>query len=99
YLDRSDVTEAGLKHLKDLGKLKTLSVEELFIYNDGLEVLKNWPLLTNLDLRGTKISDRGLLQLKNMIKLQYLILEETYITDDGMPRIKPFYKLTELDLR
>jgi internalin A len=56
--------------------------------------------LTDLDLRGTKVTDEGLKSLAALTKLQTLHLNDlTGVTDKGLGHLGGLKALTRLDLR
>ncbi|HEY1896274.1 MAG TPA: hypothetical protein VGG62_08390, partial [Terracidiphilus sp.] len=67
--------DAGLGHLKGLGKVKEIDIESPHVTDSGLEHLKRVPRLTNLFLRKTKVTDAGVEELKRALPhLKILVL-------------------------
>ena len=60
----TQITDAGLVHLKDLTSLKDLYLDGSQITGAGLVHLKDLASLTTLGLDGTKITDAGLAEIK-----------------------------------
>src|SRR5436190_11057360 len=68
----TQVTDAGLKELKDLTQLKELSLYGPQVTDAGLKELKDLKQLTTLDLSGTQVTDVGLKELKDLKQLTTL---------------------------
>lgn len=83
-INKSDITNAGLKHLAPLRELRTLSLAETAVTDAGLRQLPLLPWLRKLDLLGLDISDEGLAVLPGMLRLEYLNLSHTPITTRGL---------------
>ena len=59
----TEITDAGLEHLKSLSQLKTLELYDTNITDAGLEHLKGLKQLEKLSLYHTRITDTGLANL------------------------------------
>jgi hypothetical protein len=79
-----EVTDAGLKCLKELPQLQLLDLDHTQVSDAGLECLKELTQLQLLDLEHTQVTDAGLANLKGLTKLQSLNLEFTRVTGAGM---------------
>ena len=115
FLDLSgnSVTNAGLVHLKDLGRLETLVLSHMNfgiplvatdptsqVTNVGLVHLTGLSNLKRLSLDWCDVTDEELEHLKGLAKLQTLDLAvNTYITDAGLVHLKGLTGLQTLDLR
>jgi Leucine-rich repeat (LRR) protein len=88
YVNRTQITDAGLEHLKGLTSLTTLGLRGPQITDAGLEHLKGLTSLTTLYLDGPQITDAGLEHLKRLTSLTTLDLRSTQITDAGLAEIK-----------
>jgi uncharacterized protein (TIGR03067 family) len=97
-LYRTQITDAGLVHLKGMTSLTRLYLDNTQITDAGLEHLKGLTSLTHLYLRETQITDAGLVHLKGMTSLTWLHLDDTQITDAGLVHLKGMTSLTELRL-
>jgi Leucine-rich repeat (LRR) protein len=86
-LERTQVTDAGLMHLKGLTNLQTLRLGGTNITDAGLVNLKELTNLTSLNLYNTKVTDAGLLHLKGLSSLQNITLPKQ-ITDAGLVHLK-----------
>lgn len=87
-LDKTNVTDADLVHLKGLTSLDQLFLNSTNISDAGLVHLKGLTKLSVLWLRETKITDAGLVNLKGMTKLDGLNISYTQITDAGLVHLK-----------
>jgi len=92
--------------IRDLGplaplmpRLRTLSIRDAPIEDDGLRPLVNATSLTSLDLKGTKITDAGLKPLSGLKGLTTLLLSETQVSDAGLKYLAGLSSLRSLDLR
>jgi hypothetical protein len=96
YLDGTQVTDAGLEHLKGLTALQGLSLDGTQVTDAGLEHLKGLTALQGLYLDGTQVTDAGLEHLKGLTALQWLYLDGTQVTDAGLEHLKGLTALQEL---
>lgn len=94
----TNVTDAGLKELKNLNNLTSLILNGTKVTDAGLKELKAIKELTVLSLGSTKVTDAGLNELKYLLKLARLGLEGTNLTDAGLKELKDLKSLTALDL-
>ena len=97
-LDNSDITDAGLKCLKELPDLRDLDLRGTRVTDDGLENLKGLRLLSNIVLDDTSVTDAGLEHLKSLNHLWALSLKNTKITDAGLEHLKAMSSLSRLCL-
>ena len=65
-LDGTQVTDAGLEHLKGLTRLQSLDLSGTQVTDAGLEHLKGLTQLQWLSLEGTQVTDAGLEHLKGL---------------------------------
>jgi Leucine-rich repeat (LRR) protein len=89
YLDLRDtqVTDAGLVHLKNARKLETLSLGTGFT-DAGMAHLSSLTNLRWLSLAGTQVTDTGLEQLKGMSHLKGLYLAGTQVSNEAVQRLE-----------
>ena len=87
HLRGTQVTDAGLKHLRPLIKLETLG--EL-PDRHGLAQLKQADLMP--------VTDAGLTNLRTLTNLRHLTLDRTAVTDAGLVNLEPLTKFESLDL-
>lgn len=83
-LEGTQVTDAGLAHLKGLTNLKSLDLYYTRVTDAGLVHLKGLKNLEWLRLEGTQVTDAGLVHLKGLTKLQTLSLYSTQVTPEGV---------------
>ena len=84
FLQFSEITDAGLVHLKGLTKLEELWLTDTQITDAGLVHLKGLTKLEWLLLSNTQITDAGLVHLKGLTKLKELLLTDTQVSDEGV---------------
>ena len=84
----TQITDAGLEHLKDLTNLNRLNLDYTQVTDAGLEHLKGLSSLNSLYIRDTQITDAELMHLKGLASLERLELDGTKITDAGMSELK-----------
>ena len=87
-LDATQITDAGLEHVKHLTSLQILDLTGTQITDAGLVHLRGMTGLGALMLRDTQITDAGLEHLKGLTSLEGLSLNNTQITDTGLAEIK-----------
>ena len=75
YLVDTEITDAGLVHLKGLTRLQTLDLLSTQITDAGLVHLKGLTNLRSLWLDGTKITDAGIADLKKALPPNCLIVK------------------------
>ena len=80
----TQVTDAGLKHLRGLTQLRTLSSANTQVTDAGLEHLRGLTQLQWLFLVNTQVTDAGLKHLRGLTQLQMLSLANTHLTDAGV---------------
>ena len=94
----TNVTDAGLVHLKTLTSLDNLDLSTTKITAAGLVHLKGSAKLRTLYLEDTKVTDAGLIHLKGLTGLQHLHLGGTNVTNAGLLHLKGLTKLQYLYL-
>ena len=96
-LGGTGLTDADLAALPRLHRLEKL---DGFAFSDAsLVVLKNLPMLRELDLRGYAVSDEGLQHLAGLTYLETLKLDDVSLTDAGLEHLAGLRSLRELSLR
>lgn len=109
-LPGSGVTDADLKELKTLKKLKSLAFNAIVskapprangrITDAGLKELTELTELQSLDLTGhVQITDAGLKELKALEELHTLVLFHNNITDEGLKELHELKNLRRLTIR
>jgi hypothetical protein len=95
-LDRTRVTDEGLRHIAGLRKLHRLNLAETRVTDAGLAHLRGLDELKLLGLRGTQVTDAGLDHLRHLTRLQLLNLAGTRVTDAGLQKLATLKGLQEL---
>ena len=82
----TQVTDAGLVHLKGLTSLRLLALDGTQVTDAGLAHLQGFTNLDKLIIRDTLVTDAGLAHLK-VTSLKALYLGRTQITDAGLAHL------------
>lgn len=98
-LGNTQVTDAGLKHLRRLKNLKQLNLHGTQITDAGLECLSGLVQLEELDLGRTQVTDAGMQHLQQLQNLRLLSLGHVRISNAGLLSLQGLTELEELDLR
>jgi uncharacterized protein YjbI with pentapeptide repeats len=99
HLVNTQITNAGLRHLRDLRRLEILHLENTKVTDAGLIHLSGLSSLRTLNLSKTRINGAGLKHLSGLRKLRSLNLAGTQITIAGLKNIRELSALSSLDLR
>ena len=83
-LSGTQVTDAGLVHLKGLNELGVLQLDRTQITDAGLTNLEGLSELSGLNLSQTLVTDEGMVHLKAMPSLNSLFLNNTRVGDAGV---------------
>ena len=94
----TQVTDAGLAHLKGLSGLQALNLSDTQVTDAGLVHLKGLSGLRTLYMGGTQVTDAGLVYLKGLSGLETLHLTGTQVTDAGLAHLKSLSGLQTLFL-
>lgn len=99
-LQKTGVSDEGLKHLEKLTNLQSLSFYwDLGITDKGLRHLQGLTALRHLDLSScSEVTGAGLTHLSNLRNLHYLNLSDTKISDDDLIHLQKFRNLNTLIL-
>jgi hypothetical protein len=98
YLPNTEVTDAGLVHIKGLTDLETLILNNTQVTDAGLVHLKGLTNLRELDLNHTQVTDSGLVHLKGLHQLVVLELIGTEVNDAGLVHLNELTNLVVLCL-
>ncbi|MFO7900267.1 MAG: SUMF1/EgtB/PvdO family nonheme iron enzyme [Planctomycetota bacterium] len=96
------VTDRGLLHVRDLGRLRRLNVSNCQITDAGLAGLRRLQNLRHVCLYGcTQVTDRGLAHLKGLTRLQTIVLgsyagRTVGITDAGLGHLSGLTRIEVL---
>ena len=97
YLDYSNITDSGCKHIGSFQHLEELSLENTLVTDAGIDHLQGLNIY-DLVLDETAITDQGLSHLAGMTSLIELYLGDTKITDDGLRHLSGLQNLEYLSL-
>jgi internalin A len=88
-LDRTAVTDEGIKHLRGMN-LQSLDLSSTRITDAGLTELGqfDFPRLKTIALENTKVTNTGLLKLANFKALEWVSVTGTKVTRDGIRHFK-----------
>ena len=98
FLNGTDITDAGLRHLRGLKHLEQLELRFTKVTGARLNHLAGLSNLRRLDLSLTKVDDDAMRQLKGLTKLQDLNLNQTPVGDAGLEHLRQLPELRTLDL-
>lgn len=84
----TEITDAGLVHLKEMPQLTRLHLEKTKITDDGLEHLKGLPSLEYLNVYDTAVTDAGLARVKDLKNLQKVYIWQSKATIAGVADLK-----------
>ena len=90
----SQVTDAGLAHLRGLSRLQSLYLGPMKIQGPGLACLRGMSRLDHLNLGRLDLADADLVHLEGLTTLTYLSVSGRRITDAGLA---PLAALTNLE--
>lgn len=95
----AEITDAGVKHLVKLPKLRELHLRRCSQLTDKvLGHIQQCEQLEGLDLEKAQITDSNLARLRSLARLRRLRLVATQITDKGALELSTLPKLEALDL-
>jgi hypothetical protein len=102
-LKRAAAADDPISLLRKLGGSPTITLGDIHLgseqakqaRNEDLAIIKKYPLIHALELRGCPITDAGLVHLKDMANLQYLTLADMPVTDKGLVHLEGLPKLTD----
>jgi hypothetical protein len=87
FLDRTQVTDAGLAHLSGFRRLVRLDLQGTAVTDEGLARIGEMSRLLWLDLGRTAVTDAGLAHLGKLEDLRILNVRGSRVTDDGIARL------------
>ncbi len=99
YLEKTNITDAGLECVNALPRLRKLDLYCTKITNDGLRHLKGRRRLEELSIGYIRITDVGLEHLKSLTNLQCLdVAGPNGLTDAGLRYLRGMPQLRRLNL-
>ncbi len=93
------ITDAGLVHLHEFTKVRSLDMHGTAVTDAGLAYLSNLTTLRKLNLAETRVTDQGLLHLKPLSSLKQLILDDTSVQGHLFTELTSLKQLEELWLQ
>jgi internalin A len=87
-LQHTNVSDAGLIHVRHLTNLRTLMVSGPDVGDEGLTHFRGLTSLKRLMLSGTRVTDAGLVHLNGLNGLSFLNLSRTQVTDGGVNELQ-----------
>lgn len=100
------IGSAGLQHLRELARLKSLYLFGTGVNDEGLKALTGLTELERIDLSGTYVGDEGLAHLKELPRLDnldlgsmhepYLSIGGAHVTDAGLVHLGEMVRLKKL---
>lgn len=97
-LEGTNITDAGIMHLKDLKKLEWLNLYRTNVGDPSLATLSTIKSLKHLPIGETNVTDKGLEHLAGMAQLVYLGFRKNKISDAGVSKLKNLKVLQGLHL-
>lgn len=97
-IDGTQITDAGLLHVKRFSKLRGLHADNTKITDAGLAHLSGMPSLIILNIENTQVSGKGIACLADLPELRLLNLNKTPITDSDLSYLKGIKNLKHLSL-
>jgi hypothetical protein len=98
YLDDTEITDAGMGHLKGLTELDVLALHGTNINGEGLANLSALPKLRVLNLSNCPITDDSLAHIKGLTSLETLAFRDTKITDRGFAHLAGLTKMIVMNI-
>lgn len=96
-LDRTAVSDEGIRFLAPMGNLASLSLKGTRITDSSLRSLQVTKSLGGLGLDKTRITDDGLAPLAGL-ELSWLSLRDTRVSDKGLRYLHPIKTLQQIDV-
>ena len=88
-ISHTQVTDAGLGHLKGLTQLDALWLNGTQVTDAGLNASRAWPNSKGAGLAATQVTDAGLECLKGLTRLEKdFSLYADQVTDEGVTRLR-----------
>ncbi len=94
----SAITDAGVKHLAAMPRLRELVADITQLGDNGVQALEQSQSLRRLSVAATKITDVGLVHIGKLVGLEALNLSGTAITHRGLAHLAELTQLQSLDL-
>jgi internalin A len=98
FLGGTEVSDAGLAHLRGLRQLALLYLDNTKVSDTGLANLNALAQLKVLDLEDTRVTDAGLVHLRGLTQLEDLYLDSSQVRDAGLVHLQALTVLQFLHL-
>jgi DNA-binding beta-propeller fold protein YncE len=95
-MGHSKVSNSGLRHLRNLHSVESLTLIQTNISDEGLVHLEGLPDLKSLNLHMSLITDAGMRSLARLQKLEQLDLDDAEISDAGLAQLAGLINLKKL---
>lgn len=92
-LSGPSVTDREIDVLQALPEMRSLTLTDCGVTDEGLSRLKSSASLESLSVEGSGISDRGLIHVVVLPHLEYLSLSNTPVTDVGLAKLRRLSRL------
>jgi uncharacterized membrane protein len=96
-LGNTNISDANMAMIAQLGNLTRLSLEHTGISDKGLQSVQALQHLQYLNLVGTKVTLKGVVQLKELKSLQSLYLYQTNINRKDWAEVQNAFPKTKID--
>jgi hypothetical protein len=96
-LDGAEISDAALKHVGALTKLRKLHLSNTPITDSGMGQLTNLQELRSLNLVATAVSAAGLKELSGLKKLENIYLYKTSVTGSDFENLRAFLPSVRID--
>lgn len=97
-LDRTNVSDLGLRHLRSMTSLERLRLNRTPILGAGIRDFAGLERLKLLQLRSTRLTDANLKYIGECDSLEYLDLSNTKISGDGLHHLCGLSRLKHLEM-
>lgn len=92
------VSDAGVKHVGGLRKLRRLDLMDTQLTDAGIENLKGMECLEELRIDGTRVTGAALTRLAHLRRLRSLIFADTFVSDAQLAHLRNLPQLERLSL-
>jgi uncharacterized membrane protein len=96
-LGNTNISDANMTSIGQLGNLTQLSLEHTLISDNGLHSLQTLQNLQYLNLVGTAVTLQGIMQLKELKSIRSIYLYQTNINRKDWPELQNAFPKTKID--
>ena len=97
-LEGSQITDAGLAHIRDCTQVRVLSLDGARVSDGGLDNIRRYKQLEELWLNNTLVSEAGIKKIAHLDSLWALDIRGTSISDEGLTQIASMRGISTLYL-